>query len=755
MSYQTLEQRFLARSTEIYNKFSNTSATNPEIKPDSRASRSRIKDDNRSLPVVSTQRDTSRIFNFLKSRDGVLFLSKQLLLQTGNTFAETRLFNPLEIQINSVPFIHAVRHLGNPVKNFTTPTRDKRGALQQETINSFSIKDSNIFTRFINRVTSTALAPFEALSAAPKLISDGKSGNFYMRPEDSNNWFPRLLRSQPFDSRGTKQQTKQYFNSGLLLSRGYANSNTYTINLYTDTLLPKINVFPTLTELSTGPSNTYMSAITKNTNVGFKLDIRRSKLVRTKTGQSQPQASLPDADTVEVASAYNDAHIVNTPTSRDVTLRGQASFYTAQRANVLGNPVPFSILEEKGDGNGYFYGPIFSREIGNDNGENLKTISENGNIRDSYNLDIMSPIVFTEKLDELKTGAVLYNEILGAKEDKSDIIKFIFKSTELDAEPVHFRALISTIKETTKPEYSEQRYIGRTERFVTYAGVKRTANLEFNIVAFSNAELNKMWLRINYLTGLAFPKGASPSGFMIPPLFKITIGGIYEDQPCYVDSLDYDFLDDKITFDIDSEVSQVINVRLSLTLLEKRSKFYNSPFYKVVEELQQGQLALGAQFADTARIVSASSVSASILLDSFPTAVGGNLSEPVLRRGLEASSDFGKISKVPVSAYVNRNSSQQRFEEFALGLRANATVQRLGIEQEISKRDKFLADRVYSRTQDLYGNQPIPLGVFCLGAKEYAEECVEIYETRYLPLFNNGTRSSLYGNDVPVGPPAP
>jgi hypothetical protein len=178
-----------------------------------------------------------------------------------------------------------------------------------------------------------------------------------------------------------------------------------------------------------------------------------------------------------------------------------------------------------------------------------------------------------------------YNSIVGNKEEATDIIKFIFSEAD-GTNPVHFRALISSIKENIKPEYTEQRYVGRIERFVTYSGVKRSVSLQFNIVAMSDAELDNMWLRINNLSGRAFPRAISANGFMVPPLFKITVGGIYENQPCYIETLDYDFLDESITFDIDKEVSKVINVNMSLTLLEKRTKVYDSPFYKITEQLQ-------------------------------------------------------------------------------------------------------------------------------------------------------------------------
>lgn len=178
--------------------------------------------------------------------------------------------------------------------------------------------------------------------------------------------------------------------------------------------------------------------------------------------------------------------------------------------------------------------------------------------------------------------------------NKTDIISFRFKTvgtTQEETEYIPFRAFISTITESVKPEHNEQRYIGRTERFITYSGAKRTASIEFNIVAFSEKEIDAMWTRINYLTGLAFPKGVSASGFMIPQLFKITIGKIYQDQPCYIESLDYTMLDEMTTFDIDREVAQVIKVQMNISLIEKTSRYYNSPFYQITEDNTEAGIA--------------------------------------------------------------------------------------------------------------------------------------------------------------------
>jgi len=461
MAFTTLEQRFNASAKEIYGRFSNQNDSVTEIKPDSAQSKSRIKDDTRLTPFVSTARDTSRISKFLSSNKGVLFLAKQTLLQTGNTFAETRLYNPLETLLNVPPSLFIRRNIG-----FPSILGKNRGALQKETIDSFK----NGASGFIQSVVNTVLSPIRALSARPETIPDGKkTGFFYVRPEDNVNWYPRLLAKQDITDQGTKRPAGLY----------KEKSNITDLNLR---------------------------------NLSY----------------------------------------VNQVQSGSRT---------------------FKNLEDTG---GYF-------ALGDDVYNYVLASDRNTNKQDLFQNQISYSTIIDHNTSQIDTK----NNV------NADIIKFIFSDADGN-NPIHFRALISSIKESVKPEYNEQRYVGRIERFVTYSGAKRSVSLQFNIAAMTAAELDSMWLRINNLSGRAFPKGISRNGFMVPPLFRMTIGNIYKDQPCYIDNLDFDFLDESITFDVDREVSQVINVQMNLVLLEKRTKTYDSPFYEITQAME-GTKERGAQ----------------------------------------------------------------------------------------------------------------------------------------------------------------
>lgn len=555
MTFKTLAERFSESSQDIYKRFSvKTQPTDQpyiNILPDTNQSRSRIKDDTRILPVVSTQRDTSRISQFLKSSDGRLFISRQLLLQAGNTFENTRLYNPLSTVVNTVPFLHIKRNLSPSLgirpsvagllQNGTILDVSSRMQLSGvlNAISSRGIRGvgttvvRNAAATFLKTQLKRTIAPF-----VPQQYNDS-------RPEfkvfyDSRNIGPVVFDPQPLNMRS----------------------------------VPKINVVANIKAIVT---NKVRSTLTKVASVGINKILPKSLKKTIQIPKPVEEQKIPAFS--QAAQQFSDNFY------KDIRLK-----QTIQKRPRGLNRLNSSYLQDKnpGDDSNTSTNPaeVSSIKSGGSDTESGFTI-----IQDPYN--IPKPITnknLQERIDYDNIRTPIDNL---DREGKTDIIKFIFSEVGgNNIKPVQFRALVSSIKESIKPEFNEQRYVGRTERFVTYGGVKRGLNLAFNIVAFSSDELEGMWSRINYLSGLTFPKTVT-NGFMVPPLFNVTVGELFNNQPCYIEMLDYDFLDESITFDIDKEVPFAINVNMQLNILEKRSRFFDSPFYKITEDIyaQQRQRA--------------------------------------------------------------------------------------------------------------------------------------------------------------------
>lgn len=568
----TILDLFNEKSQDIYKKFSprtGDAQSQPyvSVTPDSNASRSRIKDDTRSVPVISTLRDKERISKFLKSSDGLLFITKQTLLQTGNTFVDTKLYNPLSPLANVVPFLHVRRNIPTKVL-IPSPS----GLLQNTTVNTVSSK--------------------YRIEGAIQAFSSGRQG------------FLRTVGSVAKSYLST--QLKNAANSIIPIPQTYLGSR------------PEYKVFTN----KTGPMVFSPQPLNQRNTV--RLDV---------------SANIKNAITSKVRTALISGALnrlvpkslrgnIPLPNSQDFQERKIPTFVQAAnefRDNFKKNlPKKFSgdttntRLKSK-------YFDEYNTEVYDQ--FDLPAPSAKTKLKDPYN---KAKAVPTNDLNKLN-----YDNIIQEKGRNTDIIKFIFRDAD-NSNPVYFRALLSSIKESIKTEFNDQRYVGRTERFVTYGGAKRGLALTFNIVAFSQDEIEGMWSRVNYLSGLAFPKGVQ-NGFMVPPLFKMTIGGLYENQPCYIESLDYDFLDETITFDINQEVPFAINVTMQLSLLEKRSRFYNSPFYKITEDLAERQSYILDD--ETGRRLDAMTLNISDQIDANISSANfirnANAESATIRQGLE------------------------------------------------------------------------------------------------------------------------
>jgi hypothetical protein len=126
MSFKGLEDRFKQKMTEIYGaNAKDNNALHPlvVIRPDD-PNRDETAHDTRATPIGSIKRDVIRIGKYSKSRDGLLFLAKQELLQLGNAISETKIINPLFVIGNLTPYIHLSRTLASP-KDFDVRNKDE------------------------------------------------------------------------------------------------------------------------------------------------------------------------------------------------------------------------------------------------------------------------------------------------------------------------------------------------------------------------------------------------------------------------------------------------------------------------------------------------------------------------------------------------------------------------------------------------------------------------------------------------------
>ncbi len=200
------------------------------------------------------------------------------------------------------------------------------------------------------------------------------------------------------------------------------------------------------------------------------------------------------------------------------------------------------------------------------------------------------------KMSSLEQDGLLPKKITGTEftpEQLTKLYKFsgtkdfidVFVGVPSKNKNVQFRAFIKDIRHGVKPEYNSSKYIGRTEKYVTYSGTSRTMTFTLTLAAFAQEEMDAMCGRINYLTGLTYPLGvatqaSTTQGALVapqllqPPMIALTIGKILVKQPGYFTNLDIQYGE---SYDLDKQLPMLATIIVSFAILEKETMFYTNP----------------------------------------------------------------------------------------------------------------------------------------------------------------------------------
>jgi hypothetical protein len=487
MSFKTLEERFNENVDKLYanakSKFENGRAStgrndDPLIvrKPgDGYWNRA----ESRSIPIVSALNDVKRLTLFTLSTRGVLFLAKQQLLQTGNTFELTRTLNPAFVVANGVPFLHikrSLRPLGDLLKKTDTSYDNvkKLGQLQVGTYENY--KSKWVVPRYIN-------------------FPGAKDKN-------KTSVFDKIKK---FASTALQPITSAF---GLNVKRNIGDKYGYTAAGWKKSRPEMDTMVKTVSKLKKG----YQDAV----GGYFKSELKEDNIKFLKYFQS------PDG----IVSVANGAASDN---DSPKSIRGDRASIVRAATN---NPRKISYIKDPSN-----------------------------NPRKSAQASVLQPY---KQINHRFSDPVTVSFAMG-KDDH-----------------IQFRAYIKNLQQTATPEYKNYQYIGRIEKFINYTGIQREISFRLGIIAFSKDELDSVWRRINYLTGLVYPYGFN-KGILQPNVARLTIGSLYTDQPGYVQSLSTDFSELTESWDIDAKVPIGATMDIRFVIIEKATRIASSPFYGITD----------------------------------------------------------------------------------------------------------------------------------------------------------------------------
>lgn len=567
MSFKTLEQRYREKTKELYegatSKFENGRPSRGFN--DDPLNVRRVGDESfgkisqalgRFLPVARALQDVLRITKFTLSLRGVIFLGKQFLLQTGNTFESTRLINPLFTIANAVPFLHVRRHLtpgallsGLIQRGGDTSTTTVRsmGQLQQGTYDKLTGKKQSFFSSITSAFNAKKNVGWSAPGVTgynirerwnisrPELGDDVAGSKYIYTLQNKSGYVFKYGGFVELTNLNTPDADNRYYRSDSVLFDYSMNSSTR--QAFGDAQVSRTSL---LNEGVAGLRN-----LAGSSDDMYNLSLQRIARVRYFTE--------------------------GTPTSRPYgTGMGQnlslgstlEQVYTVTREGITENP--FNIQKEA-----YI---------------KFQPQSENGNRTIDTTFWGVTSRYDVANIRKRLAEAAAVNRSFPYDSLADDWVDFITVKIAMGRkDPVRFRAYIKDIQQSSNPQYKEYQYIGRTEKFVSFSGAQREVSFKLSVLAHSQEELLEVWKRINYLTGLVFPFGVS-NGVYQPNIARITIGNLYVDQPLYITALSTNFSDVIESWDIDAEIPMGATVDIKGMLIEKNQRVANSPFYGITEQ---------------------------------------------------------------------------------------------------------------------------------------------------------------------------
>lgn len=191
------------------------------------------------------------------------------------------------------------------------------------------------------------------------------------------------------------------------------------------------------------------------------------------------------------------------------------------------------------------------------------------NVSGKYLSDTMNSPKFAIIDDEPTATKISANKLDLLKKNGADAIQVTFFDY-VNSKIIPFRAFLNGITENVSPVYADTRYIGRIDRNIIYTGVTRELTFSLKVHAFSSGELDGVWSKVNYLTGMCYPSLYDKFGFMVPPLVKLTMGDFYRDQPGYIKSITHT-IEDGISWELENghQVPHGVTIQISYAVLEK------------------------------------------------------------------------------------------------------------------------------------------------------------------------------------------
>ena len=171
---------------------------------------------------------------------------------------------------------------------------------------------------------------------------------------------------------------------------------------------------------------------------------------------------------------------------------------------------------------------------------------------------------YTSKVD-VETGEV---DIPGFGKVKDLVPLFIGRYKSSTYPKMAFRCAISGLTETSSPSWASNNFVGNPYKYYIFESVERSVSFNLQIYSQNPLELANNWSKLTNLTKLSYP--LIENNMAHPNFTEFTLGDMYRDKVCIVESLSYTFPDNG-TWETNIEgliLPKFIDVAITLKFVE-------------------------------------------------------------------------------------------------------------------------------------------------------------------------------------------
>lgn len=616
---------------------------------DSNLSKNLTRFDTQALPIGSTVRDVVRMTKFSASTPGVIYLGKQLLLQQQNPFNETRVYNPLSL-LKATARPTSLGAIGYPQRHLET-SGGLLNFFKDALLSTFGFSTRDSEKSKIEGTASGALANYVAKRGGAKYgLMRFNTGN------EANTRFKSLwgVGQAGGQSGGIQKSLINRLLSfipstnplGAYAKNQFGQTNTadpwkyrpeydsaYQEGIYFSYREDRFGLMTTTvkspSKFYNDPENDASDTLQRTpkdfhkytpgkTQTAFGEDDPSNYYVRLNWGGGDLDNNIGNGSNLKskyesmlaAVQAYNNVKPQNRKSTEgynndiDKGINEKTNY-----AAIPGN----GKVEKSTITNGPFLQTLADNQEINDLRIDNRGFSKTDIKMDGFGQEDIYNTLEPIKKEGDTDPAELH--LRDGSDQSADLIFFYFYDL-VNKVYIPFRATLTSIQDNYSPDWEEIKYMGRADKLFIYKGFGRDVNFNFRVYANSIQELDPMWKRVNYLTGLVRPSkytarasvtnetaagetSGNESGFIYPPMIEFRVGDLFVDQPAVIRSLGVTVPDDATwetlrgdtytyAYGVDKVLSKaatvkqlpnIIDISISMTLLERNKSITNENHY--------------------------------------------------------------------------------------------------------------------------------------------------------------------------------